>query len=169
MLKIFDCEKSLLALLKKHPIMKFTISTLIILTFAACNSQNSTHGIVSKNDTLQLRNLKETDWPYAYHHQDTALLNRILHTEFELISNNGERSDKQFELNWIANNSVKPDSFRYEIKRLDLFDNGTAMISGTGHVYNDTVYITYESSNVLIKENNQWKAINSHVSGIKNH
>lgn len=149
--------------------MKSILSAIIILAFVTCDSQKTTQRVISAADTLQLKNLKEKDWPYAYHHQDTSLLNRILHTNFELISNNGERSDKQFELNWVAENSGKPDSFRYEIKRLDIFENGTAVISGTGHVYNDTIYTTYESSNVLIKEGAHWKAINSHVSGIKNH
>jgi hypothetical protein len=49
----------------------------------------------------------------------------------------GSWTDKQDELMWIKENSHKPDSFRDEIKRLDIYDNGAAMIAGTGHIIND--------------------------------
>jgi hypothetical protein len=59
------------------------------------------------------------------------------------------------------------DSFRYEINRLDIYRNGTAIVAGTGHIYNDSTYSIYQSSNVLIKRDSIWKATLSHVSGYK--
>lgn len=115
----------------------------------------------------ELRNLKEVEWPAAYRDQNTGLLDKILAEEFELIDADGNRSTKEFELNWIKNNSMNYDSFRYEIKRLEIFENRTAIVAGTGHIINEGSKTTYESSNVLIWRNGLWKALSSHVSGIK--
>jgi ketosteroid isomerase-like protein len=56
-------------------------------------------------------------------------------------------------------------------RRLEIFENGTAVVSGTGRMEgedeNGPYKITYQSSNVLIKRQGQWKAIASHVSGVK--
>jgi len=46
-------------------------------------------------------------------------------------------------------------------------DNGTAIICGTGHIQKDSIKSTYESSNVLVKREGDWKAILSHVSGVR--
>lgn len=68
-------------------------------------------------------------------------------------------------------NKPSYQSFRYEIKRLDIFENGTAIVAGTGHIEgedeNGHYKMIYQSSNVLIKRQGEWKAIASHVSGVK--
>jgi ketosteroid isomerase-like protein len=124
-----------------------------------------------KNDEAVLRNLKEIEWAKAYREQDTKLLDRILADEFQMIDNDGNWSNKKLELEYNKNNKPLYDSFRFEIKRLDIFENGTAIIAGTGHITGkdkDGEYkIEYQSSNVLIKRNGIWKAISSHVSGVK--
>ncbi|ELR70310.1 hypothetical protein C900_03995 [Fulvivirga imtechensis AK7] len=84
-----------------------------------------------------------------------------------MIDHEGGWSDRNGELEWVENSTYKPDSFYYEIKRLDIFDNGTAIISGTGHILSDSSETVYQSSNVLIRQNGSWKAISSHVSGVK--
>lgn len=148
--------------------MKYILIASLIILSACSNSTNeNTISKLSKSDTTQLTKIKKELWPKAYHKHDTALLNQILHDQFEMISNSGEWTTKNDEMEWVANNSSKPDSFFYEIKRLDLFANGTAVIAGTGYVFNDSVKTQYQSSNVLIKENQTWKAILSHVSGIE--
>ena len=122
---------------------------------------------LTDSDLKTLRYLKEVEWPKAYREQDTVLLDRILAEDFEFIEASGNRTNKRFELDWISKNATAHDSFRYEIKRLDILENGTAIISGTGHIINDSVKSTYESSNIFIKRNGTWKAIASHVSGVK--
>jgi ketosteroid isomerase-like protein len=88
-----------------------------------------------------------------------------------MIDFGGNWSDKEQELDYISKNKPSYDSFRFEIKRLDLFENGTAVVSGTGHVEGSDgkgpYKMQYQSSNILIKRNGQWKAISSHVSGVK--
>ncbi|MCE7995352.1 MAG: nuclear transport factor 2 family protein [Roseivirga sp.] len=125
-----------------------------------------------QTDREKLTYLKEVEWPRAYREQDVDLLDRILAKEFQLISNDGTWTTKADELAYIKDNKPSYDSFRFEIKRLDIFENNTAVIAGKGHIYakdkeGKTTYSTYHSSNVLIKRNGLWKAINSHVSGIK--
>jgi len=142
---------------------------LACFMFAACQTTNpQPQPIVNKEDHELLRHLKEVEWPKAYATHDTLLLDRILGEDFKLIDQSGNWYDKQEELEWIKHNATQHDSFYYEIKRLDVLPNGTAVICGTGHMFNDSTQSTYQSSNVLVKYNGQWKAILSHVSGVKN-
>ncbi len=121
-----------------------------------------------KNEEARLRYLKEVEWPKAYREQDTLLLDRILGVDFQMITNDGEWSNKEKQLERIKAAPMNHDSFRYEIKRLELLENGTAIIAGTGHIINNGNEAIYQSSNILIKRNGIWKAVLSHVSGYKN-
>ncbi|MTI20271.1 nuclear transport factor 2 family protein [Fulvivirga sp. RKSG066] len=148
--------------------MKFLlIASIVFITACSGSKEEAYIAKISQADTTKLTKIKKELWPKAYHEHDTALLNKILHEEFEMISNSGEWSTKTDEMDWLLSNSSKPDSFFYEIKRLDIFKNGTAVIAGTGHVFNDSSKMQYQSSNVLVKENKEWKAILSHVSGVQ--
>ncbi|MCU0355449.1 MAG: nuclear transport factor 2 family protein [Cytophagales bacterium] len=122
-------------------------------------------------DKKALRYLKETEWPKAYREQDTLLLNRILADEFQLIDASGEVSNKRMEIEYIKTHKPSYASFVFQITRLDVFENGTAVVSGTGTIRGKDdkgeYEMTYQSSNVLIKRKGQWKAVGSHVSGVK--
>ena len=122
---------------------------------------------VSEDDIRSLRYLKEVEWPKAYREHDTILLDRILGDDFQMIDAGGNWSDKAGELAWIKENASAPDSFYYDIKRMDILENGTVLICGTGHIFNDTTHTIYESSNILIKRDSIWKAVASHVSGVR--
>ena len=111
--------------------------------------------------------MKEVEWPKAYREQDTILLDRILGDDFQMVTNDGEWSNKKKQLDRIKSTAMNHDSFRYEIKRLEILENGTAIIAGTGHIINNNKESIYQSSNILIKRNGVWKAVLSHVSGYK--
>lgn len=123
------------------------------------------------SDYETLRYLKEVEWPKAYREQDTVLLDRILAEEFQMITHEGIVYKKQDELEYIKQYKPSYDSFRYEITRLEVFENETAIVSGEGHTKgkddNGSYSSTYSSSNILIKRKGKWKAISSHVSGVK--
>ena len=121
----------------------------------------------SEEQKEALRYLKEVEWSKAYREQDTALLDRILADEFQMIDASGNWSDKESELKWIVENQYSPDSFYYEIKRFEFLENGTAIVSGTGHIWIDTSLTLYESSNYLLMRDGTWQAFASHVSGIR--
>nr|WP_298793112.1 nuclear transport factor 2 family protein [uncultured Allomuricauda sp.] len=151
--------------------MKNLMLLLFVLTvLASCNQQEpklvQPSGINNEDEKI-LRNLKEVQWPKAYREQDTVLLDRILGNDFQMIDAGGTWSNKVKELEWIKENAMENDSFFYEIKRLDILPNGTALICGTGHIFNDSTETIYQSSNILIKRKDAWKAVASHVSGIK--
>lgn len=125
----------------------------------------------NESDTDFLRRLKETEWPKAYREQNPTLLDTILADDFQVISNDGAWSDKVKELERVRATRPSYDKFRFEIKRLEVYDNGTAIIAGTGtgsgKDREGRYTFEYQSSNILIKRNGQWKAIASHVSGYK--
>jgi hypothetical protein len=128
-------------------------------------------GQTQTEDEKALRYLKEVEWPKAYREQDTVLLDRILADEFKMIGSDGGWSSKKEELAYIRKNKPSYKSFTFNIRRLDIFENNTAIVSGTGVIQSkddkgDYEYI-YQSSNVLIKRNGIWKAIASHTSGDK--
>ncbi|GAB4245592.1 MAG: hypothetical protein Tsb0034_24160 [Ekhidna sp.] len=154
--------------------MKYTFLTLITLGWMSCSgpaADNNAVSVLTSDDEETLRNLKTVLWPKAYGEQDTVLLDQILHADFQLIDDNGDTYSKEDELEYIANYGPSYSSFEFSVERLDLFDNGTAMVSGVGTmkgVDDEGAYVTtYRSSNTLVKVDGQWKAINSHVSGVK--
>lgn len=122
-------------------------------------------------DERALRELKQVLWPKAYFEQDTALLDRILADEFQRVDGDGNWTSKADELAWVANHRPAYDSLTFEIRRLDLFDNGTAIVAGRGVVRGrdeqGTYVAEYQSTNVLIRRDGVWRAIASHVSGYK--
>jgi len=125
----------------------------------------------SAGDEATLRQLKEVLWPKAYAEQDVALLDSILADEFRLIDADGNWFTKGDELNYIRNNPPGYDSLVFKVKRLEVFENGTAIVAGEGTVHGKDAagpYVsTYQSTNVLIKRDGRWRAISSHVSGVK--
>lgn len=126
-----------------------------------------------ENDKTRLRELKEVLWPKAYREQDPALLAQILADEFESIDAQGNVSTKAEELDYVRKNKPSYDSFRFVIRRLQIFENRTAVVSGTGYIETKAKdgkkgsKTEYQSSNVLIERDGRWQAISSHVSGVK--
>lgn len=151
--------------------MKKLIPFCLIILLASCNG-NSSSSPLTGDDYEKLNHLKTVLWPKAYGEQDTVLLDQILHEKFQLIDDEGSKFSKADEMEYVSKYGPSYDSFEFEVKRLDIFENGTAMVSGVGTMkgidMNGQAYVTtYQSSNVLVKENGVWKAINSHVSGVK--
>ena len=85
-------------------------------------------------DEAAIRELKETLWPRAYFEQDTALLDRILAPEFQSVDDDGNWSTKVAELEWVAKNKPSYESLTFEIRRLDVFPNGTLWLVGDADV-----------------------------------
>jgi hypothetical protein len=145
----------------------FILLSFVCLTANISNAQSA----AESQDEKSLRYLKEVEWPKAYREQDTVLLDRILADEFKMIDSDGNYYSKRDEIAYIRKNKPGYQSFRFEIKRLEIFENNTAIVSGTGHVRNKDAEgeyeLIYQSSNVLIKRGNLWKAVSSHTSGDK--
>lgn len=122
-------------------------------------------------DERELRQLKEERWPKAYRDGDVALLDSILAPEFRLIGASGNWSTKQDELDYVAKHRPAYRAFRFEILRLEVFENGSAIVAGRGVVTGDAsdpnAVFEYQSSNVLIKRDGRWQAVSSHVSGVR--
>lgn len=144
--------------------MAWVIAGLLVASFAPAEPPGA-------SDEAALRELKERLWPRAYREGDVALLDRILAPEFQMIDAEGGWSNKQAELAWVASNRPSYTSFRFEIRRLEVFENGTAVVAGRGVVIGspdaaDSSF-EYQSSNILIRRDGRWQAIASHVSGVK--
>ena len=144
---------------------------VLIISLATISTYAPAQQTPANTDEQKLRHLKEVEWPKAYREQDTVLLDRILADEFKMIDSDGGYYTKRDELNYIKKNKPTYTSFSFEIKRLEIFENNTAVVSGTGTIKNKDAQgpytMTYQSSNVLIKRGGQWKAISSHTSGDK--
>lgn len=118
---------------------------------------------VTADDYDTLRHFKTVLWPTAYRTQNVELLDSMLHDTFEMIDAEGNRSTKAAELEYIASNRWDPGTFEYRIERLQIYQDRFAVIDGTGVAER----YTYKSSNFLVKEDGEWKAIASHVSGYR--
>lgn len=129
------------------------IGAIILLTASAAMA----------DDYDTLRHFKTVLWPQAYRTQDVELLDSMLHDTFEMIDADGNRSTKANELEYVANNRWNPGAFEYRIERLKIYQGRFAVIDGTGIAER----YSYKSSNFLVKEDGDWKAIASHVSGYR--
>lgn len=151
--------------------MKYLLMLTIATVLIGCTTPTANPVVVTEEDEAKLREFKTVLWPKAYADQDTALLNSMLHEDFEMVDDNGDKYTKADELEYISKYGPTYNEFDYEITRLDIFDNGTAVISGTGTMKGtegtEAYITTYKSSNVVIKVDGKWKAISSHVSGVK--
>lgn len=156
--------------------MRLLLTLVTLLLLNGCRHRSSLphtkeEPLNKQADEIILRQIKEKEWPRAYREQDTALLHKILADEFQSIDNEGNISTKALELDYISKNKPAYDSFYFDIKRLEIFENGTAVVSGTGHIRGKNegggYHTIYQSSNIFIKRKGQWKAIASHVSGVK--
>ena len=149
--------------------LSFTLIGLLWASSLFAVEPNRNH----EADTARLRELKEVLWPKAYREQDPALLAQILADEFESIDGEGSRSTKAEELDYVRKNKPSYDSFRFVIRRLQIFENRTAVVSGTGYIETKSKdgkkasKTEYQSSNVFLERDGRWQAISSHVSGIK--
>lgn len=125
----------------------------------------------SAQDKTALRQIKEVDWPKAYREQDAGLLNRILADEFQMIDAEGVWSSKIEELEYVRKHKPSYDSFRFVIKRLEIFENDSAVVAGMGIITDERgaerVVTEYQSTDIFIKRDGRWQAISSHVSGVK--
>jgi hypothetical protein len=123
------------------------------------------------HDEAVLRELKQVLWPKAYREQDVVLLDGILADEFQMVDGDGHWSTKAEELERISNNEVPYDSLDFRIRRLEIFENGTAIVAGTGIIRGsgtDGPYVAeYQSTNILLKRAGKWRAVASHVSGFR--
>lgn len=155
--------------LKTTLYMKIFFAFILLFNFGFLSFGQK--NIPRNSDEQALRYLKEVEWPKAYAEQDTLLLNRILAEEFQSIDASGTISNKRLELDYIRATKPTYSSFNFKILRLELFENGTAVVSGIGLIKGRNVKgdyeMTYHSSNVFIKRKTQWQAISSHVSGVK--
>ncbi len=123
-----------------------------------------------EDDRDTLRHLKERLWPKAYREADVDLLDSILHEDFAIITASGDWSTRERELAELPAYDWPHESFSYQIRRLDIYHDNTAIVAGEGRASgknNEGPYcLVYQSSNVLIKQEGEWKAVLSHVSGV---
>jgi len=146
-------------------------ANVVAAALATCLALSSLASASGRSDEETLRHLKEVLWPKAYAEQDVALLSSILADEFQMVDGDGNWSNKAAELDYIRKNKPGYESLVFAVKRLDVFENGTAIVAGEGTVKgrdDSGPYVaTYQSTNVLIKRGGAWKAVASHVSGFK--
>ncbi|MEQ9403749.1 MAG: nuclear transport factor 2 family protein [Cyclobacteriaceae bacterium] len=154
--------------------MKIFFVSLILAFLVSCSTSDqasSSEAILSDDDYEVLTNLKMVSMAKAYDDQDTVLLDQLLHENYLLVDDGGLTYSKKDELAYVAEYGSSYDSLFFDIKSLEIFKNGTATLFGEGTIVGsdlDGSYsLSYKSTDVFIKENGEWKAISSHVSGTK--
>jgi hypothetical protein len=143
-------------------ILSFVLTALAPMAFAAdCGSEEKS-----------LRHLKLETWPGYYRAQDVAGLDAFLSDGFRIIAADGSVTAKKDELSWLAANPWKATDFVYTINSVTCPTEGVAIIVGEGRSTREgeggaRILHRYVSSNLLVKENNRWRAALSHISGVQ--
>ncbi len=121
------------------------------------------------DDKTELKHMKEVLWPKAYREHDAELLGMILHPTFQMVDSRGNWSSRAKELADLPSYAWPHDDFAYDINRLDIYDD-MAVIAGEGRAHGITdgerYCLRYQSTNILIKAEDRWQAVSSHVSGV---
>ena len=144
--------------------MKYKILTLLLLLsyFDICSADQHLA------DREVLTNIKTSIWPNAYKHADVKQLDKLLHSTFKLVDAKGNVANKSQELAFLADYKWPHENFTYTITSMEITGE-TAVVIGTGKASGkgaESAYcFTYTSSNVLIKQGANWRAVLSHVSG----
>ena len=138
----------------------------------SCNSQKqSTPVVISDEDAEDLTNIKIILLPKAYDEQDTVLLDQLLHEKYQLVDDGGLIYSKNDEIKYVSQYGSSYDALSFEIKKMEIFENGTAMIFGTGSINGQDIQgaysLSYQSTDIFVKGGKGWRAISSHVSGVK--
>lgn len=151
--------------------MRIFAAAAVLLLYVQGAPHPAASASAPSSDEAALRQLKEDAWPRAYREGDPKLLDRILADEFQMIDAGGGWSTKKAEIEHVSKNRASYRSFRFEIRRLEVFENGTAVVAGRGVVNGPASDpqggYEYQSSNILIKRDGRWQAIASHVSGVR--
>ncbi len=148
---------------KRMPVRHWILICAVVLSTTSAAAGDS-----AIEDEAMLRQIKTELWPRLYREQDVAGLDSLLHPSFQMLDGSGTRSTKAQELAYVAANKPSYLSFNFEIARLDVYPNGTAIVDGVGRVQQDACRsFEYVSSNILIKQQGYWRAVASHVSGGK--
>ncbi|MBI4752376.1 MAG: nuclear transport factor 2 family protein [Acidobacteria bacterium] len=119
----------------------FALALLLALSILPASipcQQKGTSVSARETDLAELRHIKTVLWPKAYREQDTALLDRILHDQFQMIDDGGSISTKAEEIAYIRANKPTYQSFHFEIERLEIFEERFAVVAGTGIIRNQT-------------------------------
>lgn len=144
------------------------VTLAVLLTFFIAWGQQP---VPLNADEARLKYIKTVLWPKAYREQDVSLLDQILHPDFRRIDAEGNVTSKQEEIEYIKTHKPTYNSFRFEIERLEIFDGKFAVVSGLGVLLAESKdgkqETRYRSSNHFIKEKGSWRAVSSHVSGVR--
>ncbi len=145
------------------------IFTFLFIFLSSLSAHASSEKTMQDSDIKYLTHLKQNVWPTIYKKSDVAGLDELTHPNFVIVDNQGNTTSKTEELSFLKTYTWPHDEFEYDIQRLNIFENKTAIVAGQGKASGKNekgdYCFTYISTNVLIKIKGRWKAIQSHVSG----
>lgn len=152
--------------------MKKLFVFAIVLSVISCTtSPKSVQNVVDSGDMDELTNIQKNQFVKAYLEQDSILLEGLLHDDYQLIDDNGDRYNKQDEVTYVTNYPASYSSQEYEILEIDIAQNGAAVVIAKatlkGTEGQEAYITTYTSSSTFVKMEGRWQAINTHVSGVK--
>ena len=118
-------------------------------------------------DEAALRDLKTRIWPGYYRNQDVEGLSRFLDDDFRVIDSEGVAETKPQVLAWVRTTPWQPSNFRYDVQTVVCPADDVAIIAGQGSFDTEAGRQVYTSSNVLVRKDGRWRAVLSHVSGVR--
>ena len=129
----------------------------------------------SEDALSTLAEIKISEWPSYYKNQDADGLAAFLSEDFVFITDSGNQSNYQQEVDWVRNNpwsGAENDDFVYRIEDIVFQSDTVAIIYGEGTSTRtsddgEPCRHSYWSSNTLRIEGGRWKPTFSHVSGVK--
>lgn len=127
----------------------------------------------NQQDIAVLTEKKIVVWPRLYAERDADGLDEFLAAGFKVLEPDGSVRTKDEEIEWLR--ETPPDEeesdFLFTISEIFFADNGLAIVYGHGDSTRETedgqpCRHNYWSSNTFIRQDDTWKPVFSHISGI---
>lgn len=147
------------------------VSAIAILTVVGAPAK-AEKGDQNRADTIaELTEIKVNEWRRIYAERDANALEVFLADDFKVLSPAGNVSTKVEEVTYLRNTppAEEQSDFIYTIKDILFQGDDVAVIFGHGDSTRTTddgepCHHRYWSSNTLVRDGGEWKALFSHVS-----
>ena len=148
----------------------------IVFALLACSSVLAIPSAVAsdrQHDVDVLTEKKVTVWPKLYAERNADGLDEFLADGFKVLESHGSVRTKAEEIAWLR--EAPPDDeksdFLFTIDEIVFAADNVAIVYGHGDSTRETdngdpCHHNYWSSNTFIKQDDVWKPVFSHVSGI---
>src|SRR5262249_39913786 len=143
---------------------------VVLLAFlTACDGGNSKKESDMKDKAYEELNTLETEWALAFVKNDAAAIGRYMADDWMVISSDGNVIDKATFLGLIKAGVLTHDQMAFADVNVRVYGDSavvTSRATSRGKIRGEPFSELERSTDVLVKQNGQWKSVLTHLTRI---